>query len=57
LRLQHFSCQEELSEVFIASVQHIGLRVTSPLFLTGFNETRILSTDFSEKKNAQKHKI
>jgi hypothetical protein len=43
------NCAKYLSQVYI------GLRVTCPLFLSGFNEHRILSTDFS--KNTQNIKF
>ena len=44
--IKHFLFWEEMSEIW--SKMCIGLHVKCPLFLFGFNETWILSTDFSK---------
>jgi len=47
--LKYFLFQEELGK--IRSQMHIGLHIKYPLFLSDFNESRILVTDF--RKNLQ----
>ena len=42
--LKRFSFQEKLSDVW--SKGHVGVHVKYPLFLSGFNETKIFATDF-----------
>jgi hypothetical protein len=44
--LKHFTFQKELSEIW--SKMYIGLHVKHPLFLSDFNETLILSADFTK---------
>ena len=50
----NFPCQEELSEIW--STLHTGLHAKYQFFLSDFNETSILTTDFRKSSNMNFHK-